>query len=257
MKSRKCALYRHWSRDNRLLYVGISYNPVHRTDQHIAQSDWALDIAWVSVEYFETRAEAERAERAAITNEAPMWNKQHCAQPRCYATELAEKHAAALDHLPGFTAKTHILAWNPGTADVAVLPIYRHKEHFDLDLYSSTALACYADIHRVGWVRRQLTVFMEAVCLMVRDNCAPAAVHNAMMALEEYRDGLPEDMLHGFPDSRTCAAFRGRPFSLPVNGPERLEMIRKRNTWDADAFGANEREARDAGIDALREELFG
>jgi hypothetical protein len=68
------ALYRHFSSDGDLLYVGVSCNPIQRLSQHIAKSDWWNEIATVTIEKFETRALARAAEVEAIRSERPMLN---------------------------------------------------------------------------------------------------------------------------------------------------------------------------------------
>lgn len=70
------ALYRHYDADGVLLYVGISRSVTARLAQH-ADSPWDHLIARVEVERFATREEAEEAEREAIKNERPIYNRTH------------------------------------------------------------------------------------------------------------------------------------------------------------------------------------
>ena len=37
-------------------------------------------------------------------------------------------------------------------------------------------------------------MFIEAIHLIIRDKVDPVAVHNALLELDEYRDGLSSDM---------------------------------------------------------------
>ena len=71
----KCSLYRHFSAAGDLLYVGISLSALVRLGQHERHSGWFGSIATVKVEHFDTRAEALAAERAAVANENPKFNK--------------------------------------------------------------------------------------------------------------------------------------------------------------------------------------
>lgn len=71
----KTALYRHFSQDGELLYIGISLSAVQRLKQHKADKGWAGEIASVHIDYFPTRAAALEAERNAITREKPLFNK--------------------------------------------------------------------------------------------------------------------------------------------------------------------------------------
>jgi predicted GIY-YIG superfamily endonuclease len=68
------ALYRFFTDDGRLLYVGISNSFPNRLMQHEAEKPWWQDVARVEVEHFASRAEALAAETAAINAECPFWN---------------------------------------------------------------------------------------------------------------------------------------------------------------------------------------
>jgi predicted GIY-YIG superfamily endonuclease len=72
-------LYRHFNSDGVLLYVGISINAVLRLSQHRQMSHWYDEIANITLESFETRAEALKAETHAIQNEKPKYNIQKTA----------------------------------------------------------------------------------------------------------------------------------------------------------------------------------
>lgn len=71
----KCAVYRIWHEDQ-LLYVGASYNPWLRYGAHQSTNVWAKSATRMDIQWFETRAEALRAERVAIATENPALNKQ-------------------------------------------------------------------------------------------------------------------------------------------------------------------------------------
>ena len=66
-------LYRHWSTAGHLLYIGISLNAVARLAQH-KDKPWFPRIAKITVERFETYADAEVAELRAICYEGPIHN---------------------------------------------------------------------------------------------------------------------------------------------------------------------------------------
>lgn len=69
-------LYRHWGRNNTLLYVGISLSAVGRLSDHKRDSEWYWEIEKVTCEHYETREEALEAETIAIQQENPKYNKQ-------------------------------------------------------------------------------------------------------------------------------------------------------------------------------------
>ena len=70
----RTALYRHWDKDGTLLYVGISLSALARLGQHAEHAHWFKSIASVTIEHFETRADALAAERTAIRSEEPLHN---------------------------------------------------------------------------------------------------------------------------------------------------------------------------------------
>lgn len=70
-------LYRLFSANHHLLYVGIGKSALVRLGSHLTDQPWADEIAHASVERFETRGEAEAAEKAAIKQELPRYNIVH------------------------------------------------------------------------------------------------------------------------------------------------------------------------------------
>lgn len=88
--------------------------------------------------------------------------------------------------------KDTMLCWNPNTDQVALVP---HPDYRGLsDNYIMTSLAAYAVVNGMSRTERQALAFSEAMKLIVRDGCDPHAVHQAMMGLEEYRNGCAPDM---------------------------------------------------------------
>lgn len=73
-------LYRHFDKDNTLLYVGTSLSALARLQQHKSASPWFAEIAVVQVESFRAREEAITAERAAIEKERPKYNTKWVAR---------------------------------------------------------------------------------------------------------------------------------------------------------------------------------
>lgn len=57
-----------------------------------------------------------------------------------------------------------------------------------------SGLGCYTDIQKMSFSRRKMMVFIEAMHLIIRDKCNPMAVHNALLELQEYRDGCSDDI---------------------------------------------------------------
>lgn len=76
------ALYRHFDKAGTLLYVGVSFDPLHRFKQHCGDNKcWVDDIASMTLERFDNRFEALQAEKRAIKNELPKYNIAHNAFP--------------------------------------------------------------------------------------------------------------------------------------------------------------------------------
>lgn len=73
-KDKSTYLYRHFSGEGDLLYVGISCNALKRLNAHRVASPWFGDIASVQIQKFSTREEALTAEREAISSEKPKHN---------------------------------------------------------------------------------------------------------------------------------------------------------------------------------------
>lgn len=67
-------LYRHFDKDDNLLYVGVSLSTIYRLGQHKEHSHWFNSIAKVTIENFSTREASLTAETEAILKEKPRHN---------------------------------------------------------------------------------------------------------------------------------------------------------------------------------------
>lgn len=79
--SERTALYRLYSEDGVLLYVGITSNLERRFAQHAADKDWWPKVARREVEWYGSRRSAECAEEAAIKARIPRHNRLHSPEP--------------------------------------------------------------------------------------------------------------------------------------------------------------------------------
>lgn len=68
------SLYRIYGQDRSLLYVGISMSAFRRMSEHRASKGWWRETAFIRVEHFDFRHEAEIAEIRAIRSEKPIYN---------------------------------------------------------------------------------------------------------------------------------------------------------------------------------------
>jgi len=92
--NRPTQLYRHFDEDGTLLYIGISLNTMSRLSQHKVASPWFEKVASVTIDHFDSRAEALKAEREAIQNENPPHNIHHKRNEIVLEKEAIETHAA-------------------------------------------------------------------------------------------------------------------------------------------------------------------
>lgn len=70
-------LYRFFDADRTLLYIGISARLNERWRQHSREKGWFRQIRSATIEHYDSRAEVEAAEIAAIKAEGPKWNDRH------------------------------------------------------------------------------------------------------------------------------------------------------------------------------------
>lgn len=89
-------------------------------------------------------------------------------------------------------ATNAMLCWNINSSDVALV-VWPDPANLSGN-YQRTGLACWKEVRKSSFEVRKAQVFIEAMHLIVRDKCDPEAVHRALLGLEEYRDGLAEDM---------------------------------------------------------------
>lgn len=73
----KTAVYRHFDKGGCLLYVGLTVNPLRRTQQHAALGARFEQVARIEIEWFDSRRDALIAERSAIAAELPLQNIAH------------------------------------------------------------------------------------------------------------------------------------------------------------------------------------
>lgn len=77
----RTALYRHFDKDSRLLYIGISLSAVERLREHRVHASWFDRIVRIEIEWFQSRGAALNAERRAIMREKPECNIIHNGRP--------------------------------------------------------------------------------------------------------------------------------------------------------------------------------
>jgi excinuclease UvrABC nuclease subunit len=69
-------LYRHFDKNGKLLYVGVSICALVRFSSH-KSSPWILEIVRIEIQNCGSRSEAEKLERLAIKMEKPKYNRSY------------------------------------------------------------------------------------------------------------------------------------------------------------------------------------
>lgn len=70
----RTVLYRLYAADGTLLYVGVTGNLLKRFREHRYKKSWWPQVTGMRLAYYDSRAEAEEAEDAAIRSENPVHN---------------------------------------------------------------------------------------------------------------------------------------------------------------------------------------
>ena len=76
-QSERTALYRIRGEENVLLYIGITNSVPLRWNGHMRAQPWWDELRSLTVEWYDSREQAEAAEEAAIRAERPKYNKRH------------------------------------------------------------------------------------------------------------------------------------------------------------------------------------
>ncbi len=74
MPAIRASVYRMFDADGRLLYVGLTARGAQRIAEHSGNSQWWSFVASITVEHFDRKTAARRAEHEAIQDEAPLYN---------------------------------------------------------------------------------------------------------------------------------------------------------------------------------------
>ena len=78
---KRTMLYRFFDKSGQLLYVGVSSVGPGRWKEHSKGRSWWHEVVSSTIEHYPTRELALLAERSAIRNERPIYNKVHNSHP--------------------------------------------------------------------------------------------------------------------------------------------------------------------------------
>jgi hypothetical protein len=103
-----------------------------------------------------------------------------------------------------FELKECMIAWSPVTRGRFLAPndcpvgsvlVGRHPDYSDWSYnYLMTDGACWGYVQALGYEDAKHWIFNKAAHLIIRDGISPLAVHREFLKIEEYRDGLSDDM---------------------------------------------------------------
>jgi predicted GIY-YIG superfamily endonuclease len=138
------ALYRTYDADGCLLYVGISKSVMVRLSQHSRTASWFEKVATVTLEWFDSRAKAERAEIETIERENPLHNIsykcQNAAEPsKVWADATLEKAFGVAANL---ALKVDIAEKKAAMMSLQLerLSVLYDRQRSDIDFWHSKAL---------------------------------------------------------------------------------------------------------------------
>lgn len=85
-----------------------------------------------------------------------------------------------------------MVCWNPDSTEIALVPWPDRVGASDN--YDFTEGACDSKYDRKNFEHRKMLVFILAMQMIIRDNMPPNLVHSVLLSLEEYKDGLADDV---------------------------------------------------------------
>lgn len=87
-------VYRCYDQDDRLIYVGCTFSPLSRMDQHRLSTWWWEQVRRTRYTVFPNKSYALFAERTAIETENPRWNIRHRVRDNWTVEDYRDFHAA-------------------------------------------------------------------------------------------------------------------------------------------------------------------
>jgi hypothetical protein len=86
-----------------------------------------------------------------------------------------------------------MIAWNPGTDEIAVGP-WPDSTRWS-DAYKFTTGACLMELHKMQPETQRAMLFIHFNTIVVRDCVSPQVAHRAFLAIDEYRLAISPDQL--------------------------------------------------------------
>lgn len=87
-----------------------------------------------------------------------------------------------------------MLLWCYQTKDVVLVDWPESRSNAAKYAAYRSGLACYTKIRQANFESRKAMVFIDFAHLVVRDGIDPIKLHHLLLDIEEYRDGVSNDM---------------------------------------------------------------
>lgn len=97
---RPTAVYYLFDSDDRLLYVGITFDPSQRFASHSREMPWWPEVVRRDVRWYGTRPEAEAVEIATIERADPPYNTEHSPTAAAKRAQRWTKHLKPVPSVP-------------------------------------------------------------------------------------------------------------------------------------------------------------
>jgi hypothetical protein len=213
MMDKPTDLYRHWDKDGRLLYVGISLSATQRLAAHMHGSHWSDSIASVTIDRYPDRMAALHAEREAIETEGPLHNLMH---------NPAKKRSGVFSRLPPVPAEFND-AYLDGWMPVLACNLSDAEEDRFIVTFTADGLA-EVRMLELEWItlNEDALGYMTELCELARVWFGEAMKTDEMQAALEGSRA---------PNGFTSALPRLKPVALiPRIGPDYPAVIRMERT---------------------------
>ena len=86
------------------------------------------------------------------------------------------------------------LVWDEESGDVALIPWPWSSHHMQKYSNYQSGLADYMAFRTATKEQRKARLFIEFAHLVLRDDIDPVKLHNVLLALPEWRDGMSRDV---------------------------------------------------------------
>ncbi|HAW53702.1 MAG TPA: hypothetical protein DCX29_01735 [Hyphomonas sp.] len=139
--NRPVAIYRHYDRDQKLLYVGITDDMTRRSREHSKAAEWWSLVDDTRVQYVQTRAHALDLERVAIIHEKPAHNValSGLSQLSNVTTKCASENSDLIADLEAYRDRHRLTDTKVGDVVMASLSQFLAEERITVRAFAAKA----------------------------------------------------------------------------------------------------------------------